>query len=52
MTPKLLNADWNYWPEKHPADSIWRSSAALGFDGPEGAASVVVFAHRRRQLLR
>ena len=35
MTPKLLNADWNYWPEKHPADSIWRSSAALGFDGIE-----------------
>ena len=35
MTPKLLNADWNYWPEKHPADAIWRSSAALGFDGIE-----------------
>lgn len=35
MTPKLLNADWNYWPEKHSADSIWRSSSALGFDGIE-----------------
>ena len=35
MTPKLLNADWNYWPEKRSPESIWRSSAALGFDGIE-----------------
>lgn len=35
MIPKLLNADWNYWPEKHSADSIWTSSAKLGFDGIE-----------------
>ena len=31
--PKLLNADWNYWSEKHSAESIWTVSAALGFDG-------------------
>ena len=35
MIPKLLNADWNYWPEKHSAGSIWASSAKLGFDGIE-----------------
>jgi len=35
VTPRLLNADWNYWPEKHTPDSIWTSSAALGFDGIE-----------------
>jgi sugar phosphate isomerase/epimerase len=35
MIPKLLNADWNYWPEGRSADSIWESSAELGFDGIE-----------------
>ena len=35
MIPKLLNADWNYWPEKHSAEFIWSSSAELGFDGIE-----------------
>jgi len=35
VIPRLLNADWNYWPEKHSAESIWTSSAALGFDGIE-----------------
>jgi sugar phosphate isomerase/epimerase len=35
VTPKLLNADWNYWPEEHSAESIWTSSAELGFDGIE-----------------
>jgi sugar phosphate isomerase/epimerase len=35
VTPKLLNADWNYWPEGHSAEVIWSSSAALGFDGIE-----------------
>ena len=35
MTPKLLNADWNYWPEGHSADAIWSSSSELGFDGIE-----------------
>ena len=35
MIPRLLNADWNYWPERHPADAIWASSKALGFDGLE-----------------
>lgn len=35
MIPKLLNADWNYWPEEHSAESIWTSSAKLGFDGIE-----------------
>lgn len=35
MTPLLLNADWNYWPEKHGPEAIWASSAALGFDGIE-----------------
>jgi sugar phosphate isomerase/epimerase len=35
VIPKLLNADWNYWPEKHSAESIWTSSAKLGFDGIE-----------------
>jgi hypothetical protein len=35
MTPKLLNADWNYWPEGRSADSIWESSAKSGFDGIE-----------------
>jgi len=33
VIPKLLNADWNYWPEKRSARSIWTSSATLGFDG-------------------
>ena len=35
MIPKLLNADWNYWPEGHSAEAIWTSSARLGFDGIE-----------------
>lgn len=35
MTPKLLNADWNYWPEGHSAEAIWSSSSKLGFDGIE-----------------
>lgn len=35
MTPRLLNADWNYWPEGHTAESIWASSKRLGFDGIE-----------------
>ena len=35
MIPKLLNADWNYWPEGHAAESLWTSSAKLGFDGIE-----------------
>jgi sugar phosphate isomerase/epimerase len=35
VIPKLLNADWNYWPEKHTPEAIWTSSAALGFDGIE-----------------
>ena len=35
MIPKLLNADWNYWPEGHSAEEIWTSSAKLGFDGIE-----------------
>ena len=35
MTPALLNADWNYWPEGHSAEAIWTSSAKLGFDGIE-----------------
>ena len=35
MTPGLSNADWNYWPEGRSAESIWASSAELGFDGIE-----------------
>lgn len=35
MTPALLNADWNYWPEGHSAEHIWSSSKAIGFDGLE-----------------
>ena len=35
MTPALLNADWNYWPEERSPESIWESSAQLGFDGIE-----------------
>jgi sugar phosphate isomerase/epimerase len=35
VIPKLLNADWNYWPGKHSAETIWASSARLGFDGIE-----------------
>lgn len=35
MTPRLLNADWNYWPEGHSAASTWGSSATIGFDGIE-----------------
>jgi sugar phosphate isomerase/epimerase len=35
VIPKLLNADWNYWPEGHSAEEIWTSSAKLGFDGIE-----------------
>ncbi|MFV2064372.1 MAG: sugar phosphate isomerase/epimerase family protein [Chloroflexota bacterium] len=35
MTPRLLNADWNYWPEERSAAQIWASSAAIGFDAIE-----------------
>ncbi len=35
MTPALLNADWNYWPEDRSAEHIWESSQAIGFDGIE-----------------
>lgn len=35
MTPALLNADWNYWPEGHTPEHIWQSSKAIGFDGLE-----------------
>lgn len=35
MKPSLLNADWNYWPEERPADHIWASTKAIGFDGLE-----------------
>ncbi|CAN5741634.1 sugar phosphate isomerase/epimerase [soil metagenome] len=35
MTPKLLNADWNFWPEGRSAASIWAASTELGFDGIE-----------------
>lgn len=35
MTPALLNADWNYWPEGRSAEHIWESTKALGFDGLE-----------------
>jgi sugar phosphate isomerase/epimerase len=35
VIPKLLNADWNYWPEGRSAEEIWTSSAKLGFDGIE-----------------
>jgi sugar phosphate isomerase/epimerase len=32
---RLLNADWNYWPEQRSAASIWASSRDIGFDGIE-----------------
>ena len=35
MTPRLVNADWNYWPEDRSAAHIWASSAAIGFDAIE-----------------
>jgi sugar phosphate isomerase/epimerase len=35
VTPRLLNADWNYWPEDRPVASIWASSRHIGFDGIE-----------------
>lgn len=35
MTPALLNADWNYWPEQRSPEHIWESSKAIGFDGIE-----------------
>ena len=35
MIPRLFNADWNYWPERRSPESIWASSAELGFDGIE-----------------
>ena len=35
MTPRLVNADWNYWPEERSAAHIWASSAAIGFDAIE-----------------
>lgn len=35
MRPRLLNADWNYWPERRSAESIWAASAEIGFDGIE-----------------
>lgn len=35
MKPRLLNADWNYWPEGRSAAEIWASSVGLGFDGIE-----------------
>lgn len=35
MTPSLINADWNYWPEHRSPEQIWASSAAIGFDAIE-----------------
>jgi sugar phosphate isomerase/epimerase len=35
VTPSLLNADWNYWPEGRAAAAIWESSKEIGFDGIE-----------------
>jgi sugar phosphate isomerase/epimerase len=35
MTPSLINADWNYWPEERTPEQIWASSAAIGFDAIE-----------------
>jgi sugar phosphate isomerase/epimerase len=35
VIPRLLNADWNYWPEGRAPEAIWASSADLGFDGIE-----------------
>jgi sugar phosphate isomerase/epimerase len=35
VTPRLLNADWNFWPERRAVDGIWAASKELGFDGIE-----------------
>jgi sugar phosphate isomerase/epimerase len=35
VRPRLINADWNFWPEGHAPEAIWSLSAKLGFDGIE-----------------
>ncbi len=32
---RLVNADWNFWPDGLPPAEIWATCAALGFEGIE-----------------
>jgi sugar phosphate isomerase/epimerase len=33
--PALVNADWNFWPDRLSPSAIWAACAAMGFDGLE-----------------
>jgi len=33
--PRILNSDWNFWPDQLAPAAIWATCAELGFDGLE-----------------
>ena len=35
FAPRLVNADWNFWPNGFDRTSIWRACGELGFDAIE-----------------